>query len=289
MIKKIIIKCAKVSIADWKSALNNQGRRLSMINSADIEDESQRLKDLNEKYKGDIFLISKEIGKPYSYCWKKLHNSRKSIRWTEDKEIQLSKLHDEFKGNFLKISQEIGIDSQTCYKKLCEMKKINNLWTKSDIEKLIDLDKKYKGDYKTISNEIGKPTHSIWKKLCTIRKKKTKPTQFKPLRKRKSSEWTEEDIKNLLDAIETHNKDWGKISKEIGRSQRQCIIKACKLENPSGRKPWTEEEKKQLLELKTKFKNKTWVFIAARMEGRTPSSCERCYHHFVKKNQKESI
>jgi hypothetical protein len=98
--------------------------------------------------------------------------------------------------------------------------------------------------------------------------------------------WTEEEDEKLrILIILKREKNWERISKEIGKSPSQCKNRWKTALSPSiikitERRKWVPEEDEKLSKLVKKYGTKNWRIIASHLRGRLPKQCrERWINH----------
>jgi len=99
-------------------------------------------------------------------------------------------------------------------------------------------------------------------------------------------DWTEEEDERLrILVILKREKNWEKISNDIGRSPSQCKSRWKTYLSPSiikitERRKWVPEEDERLTKLVRKYGTKNWRIIASHLRGRLPKQCrERWINH----------
>lgn len=221
--------------------------------------DNENLLILREKYKDDVFLISKELRKSYNLCWNKINGSKLLKKWTDEEYLKLFYLHKTHNGNFLKISEELGRSPQSCGHKFRELQKESGHYERFQI-----LWKDYDGNWRRIADEMGMTTVHIWR---YIRKLKG------------SRDSQNSNNEKLISLVKLYGKNYKRIAVEMKLSPKNCRLKVANFEKKLDFKfiNWSDYEKNRLIDLKSKFPKFNWRFISSLMNGRSPNACKKFY------------
>ncbi|PIN22867.1 Transcription factor, Myb superfamily [Handroanthus impetiginosus] len=105
-----------------------------------------------------------------------------------------------------------------------------------------------------------------------------------PARRSSQAGWTEEEDKQLTEAVQRfEGKSWKKIAECMpGRTDVQCLHRWQKVLNPDLIKsPWTKEEDDCIIELVGKYGSKKWSTIAKSLPGRIGKQCRERWHNHL--------
>jgi hypothetical protein len=151
------------------------------------------------------------------------------------------------------------------------------VWTAEETSKLIDLKTSYYNEsWKFIANLMGGSRSSI---ACQT-------IWYSKYRKLFKEQWTKNDLEKLTDLKSKYPEEsWEFIASEMGRDVDFCLFlwdirykKQLGFNTHSSCKYWSEEDKKNLFELKTKYHNQSWEFIANLM-NKTASDCRELWYY----------
>lgn len=153
-------------------------------------------------------------------------------------------------------------------------------WTKEEDEILRQAVQEFKGrSWKKIAERLPNRTNvqclHRWQKVLN-------PALVK-------GPWTPEEDEKIISLVEKYGcENWSLIAEQLdGRIGKQCRERYFNQLDPSIKKtPWTEEEKRTLMESQKKLGNK-WAEISKILVGRPNNQCKNMYHSIMAKRRKE--
>mmetsp|Transcript_3218 Transcript_3218/g.12292 ORF Transcript_3218/g.12292 Transcript_3218/m.12292 type:complete len:562 (-) Transcript_3218:290-1975(-) len=152
-------------------------------------------------------------------------------------------------------------------------------WTKEEDEILREAVKEFNGrSWKKIAERLPNRTNvqclHRWQKVLN-------PELVK-------GPWTEEEDQKIIELVKKHGcENWSLIANNLdGRIGKQCRERYFNQLDPSIKKtPWTEEEKRILMDSQAKMGNK-WAEISKILVGRPNNQCKNMYHSIMAKRRK---
>ena len=131
--------------------------------------------------------------------------------------------------------------------------------------------------------------------LATEKKAPPPPVEvydtFDSARKRTRS-WTQnEDYRLIMGVHLCGDNNWSEVSEFVGggRTRSQCSQRWCRVIDPRISKDhWSEQEEKKLLEVVKKVGDKSWIKVAAEMNGRSDVQCRYKYRKLMKERMMSS-
>ena len=108
---------------------------------------------------------------------------------------------------------------------------------------------------------------------------------FDSTRKRTRSWTPTEDYRLIMGVHLCGDNNWSEVSEFVGggRTRSQCSQRWCRVIDPRISKDhWSEEEEKQLIDIVQRIGDKSWIKVAAEMNGRSDVQCRYKYRKMMK-------